>query len=908
MSSLRAPDIAQIGRALDLLLQRDVHARVLGMRSPMRLNWPETVECRNRRFRLAWCTSELDVIERLDATDGDSGEGVVILTPLDSTALGNDVAARLPRGRLEQSDRWIALRDAFRARDVDPRLRRFRWLADLLLENIPAAGYPTAAGGMLDLESAWRALLEQVLALPDGRADTATLLTWTLDLVRLDRFCRLPDEARNAVVERLAAAGGDAPRAILAAAAAGHGGDALPIGLICGVIFGEHDPRPALREAAVRLEPLLGGGGVEPEAGRALAEAARRELLRLEASDPIQARVIQERADLLLANVRADSAAALSPALSSGLDRRMIEAADAIAAAATSQTADDAARAWRAVQHAAGHDRAGDRSKRIGRLKMAARLTLWLATPERPATQSMPAAAAWYATDGGFVDRARDALQKGDALPEVAAAYARTLEQATTRREQENRAFAMVLRDWNTGGGRGVDPLPIEKLLDEVVAPLASMAPVLLLVLDGLSFAVWRDLAETIVRPRWTEIYPTGQAAVRVAVAVMPSVTEVSRASLFCGTLTQGDQGVERAGFAAHRGLVAASRVGHPPVLFHKADLASGPELGLPVRQALADPQQKIVGVVHNAVDAQLAGSDQIELSWSAEGLRQVTALLHTARDAGRILIVTGDHGHMLEAGTTLNAGGIGDRWRVGGAAGEGEVALSGGRLRSPDGSAVVIAAWSERLRYAGRRSGYHGGASPQEALVPVAIFSAAATIPAGWVEAPPAEPAWWLGATEPVPVAVPPVIPGPNRASGGRARPIDANQPELFAPARAATADTQAPIQAAGPATATGAPSWFAALLASDAYGVQRRLAGRGAPPDEQMQALLTALAARGGRLSRASLAQALSAPSLRVGGLVNAARRVLNLDQAQILVIDGDEVIFDERLLRTQFSLGSH
>ena len=50
--------------------------------------------------------------------------------------------------------------------------------------------------------------------------------------------------------------------------------DALPVALVCGVIFGEPEPRPELREAAVRLEPLVGGARITPEAGRALAAAA----------------------------------------------------------------------------------------------------------------------------------------------------------------------------------------------------------------------------------------------------------------------------------------------------------------------------------------------------------------------------------------------------------------------------------------------------------------------------------------------------------------------------------------------------------------------------------------------------------------------------------------------------------
>ena len=66
-----------------------------------------------------------------------------------------------------------------------------------------------------------------------------------------------------------------------------------------------------------------------------------------------------------------------------------------------------------------------------------------------------------------------------------------------------------------------------------------------------------------------------------------------------------------------------------------------------------------------------------------------------------------------------------------------------------------------------------------------------------------------------------------------------------------------------------------------------------------------LVALAARGGRTTRARLAQALEMPTFRLGGLVSATRRVLNLDQAQVLRDDGDDIVLDEGLIRTQFAL---
>lgn len=893
MSPLLAPDVLQIERELDKLLKNKPDARVLGMRSPVARGWPEFIERGGRRFHVSWCASELEVRERLDAAEAEDGQGVVVLTPLD--LLSGDVLARLPSGRLRQSDRWTVLRSAFRVRDVDPRLRSLSWLADLLIERAPVGGYPPAAGGMLDLDTAWRALQEQVLGLPAGRTDvTALLEQWTRDLVGLERFANLPDAARQEVAKRLTSAGGPGVGLLLGTALAGRGEVALAIGLVCGVVFGENEPRHELREAAVRLEPLVGGVRLTHEAGQALAEAARRVLTRISGQEPATAHAVQLRAAVLLAEVRAESAAALSPALDLGLDARMRDAAAALVTAATTGTGDDAARAWTVARRAKDHDRAEDQGLRTDRLMMAARLACWLAVKRPAALRNMAEAAAAYAGDSGFADRARHALLPGDALPEVATAYAKLREVAAARREEENRTFAGLLRGWVEDGARGTDPVPVERLLETVVAPLARHVPILLLVLDGLSFAVWRGLAETIPRLGWKEFSLRGRAGPLMAAAVLPSVTEVSRASLLCGVLTRGDQSTERAGFRAHSGLVSASGAGRPPRLFHKADLGPGPELASDVRDAVADTQTRVVGVIHNAVDAQLSGSDQIDLSWSAEGMRQVTALLRVARDAGRAVVITGDHGHVVEDGTTFSAGGLGSRWRAAGPAGAGEISLSGSRVLAPGGGSAIVAAWSERIRLlANRSSGYHGGASPQEILIPVAVFGAG-DVPPDWSLAAPSEPAWWRGVTDEALAAVPLAPDQPSLGAVGRRRAEETRQPELFAAVPAPEIRESAP-----------ALPWIMILLGSDTYAAQRRLAGRGAAADDQVQSLLTALAARGGRLSRASLAQALSMPVLRMGGIVNATRRLLNVDQAQVLVIDGDEVVLDERLLRVQFGI---
>jgi hypothetical protein len=58
---------------------------------------------------------------------------------------------------------------------------------------------------------------------------------------------------------------------------------------------------------------------------------------------------------------------------------------------------------------------------------------------------------------------------------------------------------------------------------------------------------------------------------------------------------------------------------------------------------------------------------------------------------------------------------------------------------------------------------------------------------------------------------------------------------------------------------------------------------------------------------MTRAGLAQALEIPTFRLGRLVSGTRQVLNLDQAQVLRDEGDDIVLDEGLVKTQFALRS-
>ena len=95
--------------------------------------------------------------------------------------------------------------------------------------------------------------------------------------------------------------------------------------------------------------------------------------------------------------------------------------------------------------------------------------------------------------------------------------------------------------------------------------------------------------------------------------------------------------------------------------------------------------------------------------------------------------------------------------------------------------------------------------------------------------------------------------------------------------------------------------------MLASPIYASQRQLAARVALPDDKMRPLLEALAERGGKLSRTALANRLGLAESRMGGLLSAVRRVLNVDQAAILSVDeaAGSVDLNISLMQQQFKL---
>jgi hypothetical protein len=558
--------------------------------------------------------------------------------------------------------------------------------------------------------------------------------------------------------------------------------------------------------------------------------------------------------------------------------------------------------AYRAVVQ---HDQADRGSRRLQRVEMSGRLLRWLVQlrqVEKPDPTSFADAAQDHAVSGGYVDWARYTLRGGEPVRELSEAYARIVARVVEVREQQNRRFAQLLRDWMAAGATGDEVVPVERVLDEVVAPLAEHAPVLVLVIDGMSYAVFRELVEDITRQDWVEVRRGDRTPIWPAVAAVPSVTEVSRTSLLCGKLCTGHSADERGGFTAHAGLVRHCRSGVPPALFHKDALqrTEYPSLAASVIKEIGSTRRRVVGVVINAVDDQLLKGEQLDIRWTGEEIKVLSPLLYEARAAGRIVVLVSDHGHVLDQQTQQRRHEGGDRWRPDdGAPGDDEIQITGGRVVEP-ADHRLIAPWSEKVRYGMKKNGYHGGVTMQEMIIPLAVLSARDDLPEGWTEPPVDTPDWWFAPLEErAPVEDQPVVQPTKRRRKKKAGLLFDMEAEEMA-----AAQEEVPVAPAPPGEP---PSWLDGLFECPVLKEQKKLGGRTVPQDDVIRGLLVVLSEQGGKMTTAALARRMQLPPFRLRGLLAAVQRVLNVEGYPILHKDevSDTVELNTGLLCRQFDL---
>lgn len=896
-----APTFGQIRAQVAAVRKRAGDARVFGIQTAGRWTGQPVREYGEETYRVVQCDSPLAMRVALQEDDPHV-TAKVLLTNLPQEQIGADILVRLARRKFYPINNWQIIQEHFQARVIDPRVTEHSWMGERLVELAPMEGYPPVPSGVLDAETAWGILLEREIGLAVARPDLVALLKWSMDEDNAERYRQAPEPFQRAAKEWIEQFAGPAADAVLACVQANARPDALPVGLAMAVVFSSQ-AGGQLDKAAGRVEKFVGDAELtEPIAHRWYSAAT--EVVRLHLPDAKVRASWLQRADEILKVVQADEHAYLSRTSPAGFDQRLARYGLAVAATLSAKFSEAPEPVNEAYREIFEHDQAQwDRSsRRLQRVEMSARLLRWLAHGQKAGEAeagTLAEAARDHALAGGFVDWARNTLRGGDSVRALADCYMLLDAKISQVKEQQNRRFAELLRDWTAAGSTLHEPMPVERVLADLVGPLAAHAPILVLVIDGMSFAVFRELVEYVTRQDWGEIRRDGGGPILPAIAALPSVTEVCRTSLLCGTLRSGHSGDEKSGFAEHPALVAQCRGGVPPVLFHKDALGGAGEesLAAAVLKEIESTRRRVVGVVINAVDDHLLKGDQLDIRWTGEEIKVLSTLLYEAKAAGRLVIMTSDHGHVLDQKTQQRSHEGGDRWRAAeGKPADDEVLIAGKRVVMPS-NRRLIALWSEKVRYGMKKNGYHGGATMQEMVVPLAVLSARDDLPDGWIEPPADTPDWWFPLLEQQPaLAEEPVV---QLAKPRRKKPAGM----LF--------DLEAEEPATTPAKASATPSrvptWLDRLFGSPVLAEQKKLGGRTVPRDEIIRMMLNALNEHGGKLTAAALAHKMQLPPFRLHGLLAAIQRVLNVEGYPILTKDeaSDTIELNRNLLCNQFDV---
>lgn len=913
---------------IEKVRRRGGASRVLGIRASRGLESAEGLtDQHGDPVIVTWCHSALACWDALASWDG--AGWLVLLTDRTEDELGSGLLARLAQHRLQRPDAWESVKLRFRATGLDRALLQDSGehrsaIPEALLRIEPQTGWPAARAGVLNREVAYGAVARHHLGIDTETLDGTAVLEATLDPALPGRLADLRrdggDELTDAVLDWLAGRlgpGGPPARHVLAT---GTTGDLLPLGLaFFHVVTAPQALQTEAALAGARLEARLpdtfrgashtNAAGRPAEQLRSLAAESSRTIRDMLARPAARegALTVLRRTEAILRAEQAPSLIARSDLLRGGLAARQ-----RALAAALGTDPDTVERTWsEIVEHplTAAHD---GRDQLHSALQAAVRLDRWLAVRQSPdATTGVGRleraldAARTHAHDGAWAETALGDLLQGSDDPEIAASLDRLTQRVLARRRELDRAFAQDLAPLADG-----DALPagdvhyLEDVLASVGLPLARPSSlhsgslpsgVLVLLIDGMSAASATDLTRSIldVTDTWREIVPVKEPRRATAIALLPSLTTHSRTSFFAGTRGTGGQQQEREGLSA----VARAAGLRAATLFHKRDLderGSGSSLSAPIAAAIADPDgSPLVACVLNTIDDALDKSDPGGTRWSTADVKHLRPLLREAARAGRTVLLTADHGHVVERGGRLERhdGTTSARSRAatGDPAGPDEVLVEGERVL--DGSRAILAV-DEDLRYTDRKAGYHGGASLAELVVPVIALRPAPTdgTESGWIDGLPQDwlftsdqhPLWW--STRAVASATPEEATTPGTTPAAMFDLFSGAEPEEK------------------PAATVGLG---AAIVASERFADQKRVLRR-TPSDETVARLVDELsAAPGTRLPFTRVSQLLVTPAARTSRTVGVVAQLLNVEGFEVLRLEEETAILDVDLARLQFEV---
>lgn len=889
------------------LLTSPTREQIMVLRARPEWNHDSVLTVSGQKVRVITGISHIGILESIVRLE--HGEKAVILTDRPRSDLGDTILTLAYGQDVQIPEEWGAVPGLFPgASEVSRDLRAHKWAATALLDHAPVGGWASSQQMAVTAKHALGGLLAHVLGFGmSTEVDQAMLLT-QLDKheVRASWSGADPKLRENLIRWAGKDLGPTAAFALRVAQHNEHIGP-LPVALALDVLWPADDDAPVPEQVAarVRVEKYLGGKSIDPDEARAVARMARTLILRLDAdrgNDGTLGMPLMQ-ATALLDDIGWAAGAERSLVLHAGLLHRL----RALAVALDRGTAYEEALAT-LLQH-----REGPTSSDAPR--MAVRLARWLETPE-PSTNSLSQDLSLQMSDGSWVDDAMGNIWAGSHDPMVSDAYKRLAEKVRARRKQRDRIAAQRIdqvQPWNADKSFDdlcQDVMGIEDVLRAVIAPWKNRKDTggtLLVVLDGMSAAIAHQIVADTAQFGLMEWVPTATKQRLAVAAALPSLTEVSRASLWGGRIMLGDARTE----------ARQLNIAFPgSTLFHKNDLRApaGAALSQGVLEAIQAEAGKVpvVGVVINAIDDATHRNDMSAQKWGIDSLAPLSALLRAAVAAGRTIVLTSDHGHVVERETQqLSSTGSGSRWRPAdsGPVKDGEVLVSGPRV-SADGSSEAVLLWTDDTHYGPRAAGYHGGASLAEITVPVIVLQAAtahAGAP-GWSIAPLQQPLWWNERTSPLEESL-------SKKTSSKQTKKRKSPPATdfqFAPSpdgsdRLFEIEEVVQSEHGSEVGIDPGPDVVDRLLASPIYAVQKAMAKKAAEgADELVSAALRVLLAHNDRAHQNTVAVALGVQAGAMSQVLATIRRMLNVDGYAVIETDADGTIrLDKPLLLEQFAL---
>lgn len=886
MSTLHASSLAAQLKATLPKIKGD---RPLAFRCAGGWAGPAQITVDGRVMEIRECRSDLEAREALSSVDSAS----LVLLVRQENRLSEETVARFAKGKLRDLDPRESLLSLTGAQSVDPLLLMHRDVISHLVERWHPDARLASVAGNIECGRVFEFLLQRA-SLRAEAPDLVELLSWTLD-DGMAAVVAAPEHVRTAFFDWVSEKNGPVT-APFAAALGTCGRRLVSLGLVLDVLY---PPSGGTDAAQVRLERYFGNEDLTPGAAGSWHAAAVSLLGQLNEG---RQRALLAEADAWLEELKTPELAAASRYSPMGFGARLDELAKLLEPARRR----DSQKAWDALRlsaaRVADHWMQRLEQPRMETIRMALRLTQWLRIPEEDMSGSGPGAlAARFLRDDAFVDWARQRVRRGDGRDALNKAFAGLLAKADERRKSRNAAFAEAAGRWIAGDERDPDAIPIEEVIDSVLVPVARQAKVLLLVLDGMNGAVFSELLTDLASRHWHPLRSAVHRLPRPVMAALPSITEVSRAALFRGRIDGADRTTELVSFREHPALHRNIQSRTKPQLFLKPSLADpgGTGLSSDVRDAITGSDSRVVAVVINAVDDQLSTLGQLSLQWNVHQITWLKELLEAAVQGDRAVVLMSDHGHVpgKETDRSLQLKSAeGDRWRIGGPpVAPGELAVSGRRVKDAIGQNECVASVSECLRYGARKSGYHGGISDQEMVVPLAILSHHDDGLPEFEPMDPPVPQWWHVSLETSPRPEPP--PPRRRKAAPETPPLElwtaVGQPE-------SAASLPPPV----------APPWIQNLMASDVLRQQRHMAQRisSSVTDDILIRVLMLLDARGGAVAAAVLAAEVGKPVARIAGFIANLQRLLNVDGYPVLELDSSETVrMNREILNRQFDIPS-